>query len=582
MPLALITMSVGFLVGLGVLFAWRRSRAGAEADRGTRVLAVLPFENLGDSADAYFADGVADEVRTRLAKLGGIEVIARSSSNEYRHTTKRAQDIARELGASYLLTATVRWERLPGGGSRVRVSPELVDAGTGHAPSTRWGEQFDAAITDVFQVQADIAGKVAGALGVALGDSARHELAARPTENLAAYEAFLKGEAAAEALGATDPPSLRAAIGYYEQAVALDSGFVPAWAQLARARSVLYFNGAPTPAAAEAARAATDRVRALGRDRPESYLALGDYEVSVAIDNSQALAAYQAGLRLAPRSVALLSAAALVEESLGQWDAALRHLADAAVLDPRSANTARRYTLALLCLRRYPEAEVAQARTVALAPTNSRTIEQGAMIALAQGNFAKAQETVRAGLAATDPPPLLAYFANYQDLYWVLDDAQQQQALTLPPSTFDNDRSTWAVVRAEIYRLRGDSSMMRIYADTARAATEALLTAVPGDGQRHVFLGLMLAYLGRKADAIREGERGAALVPLSRTAFFGAYIQHQLARIYVAVGDQDKALDRVELLLKTPYYLSPGWLRIDPTFAPLRSNPRFQRLVSGS
>ena len=149
-------------------------------------------------------------------------------------------------------------------------------------------------------------------------------------------------------------------------------------------------------------------------------------------------------------------------------------------------------------------------------------------------------------------------------------------------SAFDNDRSTWAVVRAEIYRLRGDSSMMRSYADTARAASEAELAAVPGDGQRHAFLGLMLAYLGRNEDAIREGERAAALVPLSRDAYFGAYIQHQLARIYVAVGDQDKALDRVELLLKTPYYLSPGWLRIDPTFAPLRSNPRFQRLVSGS
>ncbi len=582
MPLALITMSVGFLVGLGVLFAWRRSRAGAAADGGTRVLAVLPFENLGDSADAYFADGVADEVRTRLAKLGGVEVIARSSSNEYRHTTKRAQDIARELGASYLLTATVRWEKVPGGGSRVRVSPELVDAGAGHAPSTRWGEQFDAAITDVFQVQADIAGKVAGALGVALGDSARHELAARPTENLAAYDAFLKGEAAAEALGATDPPSLRAAIGYYEQAVALDSGFVPAWAQLARARSTLYFNSAPTPAAAEAARAATDRVRALGPDRPESYLALGDYESRVAIDNPRALAAYQAGLRLAPRSVELLTAAALVEESLGQWDAGLRHLADAAILDPRSGNTARRYAYALLCLRRYAEAEVAQARWVALTPTGSRTIEQSAMIALAQGNFAKAQETVRAALAATDPAPLLAYVANFQDLYWVLDDARQQQALTLPPSAFDNDRATWAIVRAEIYRLRGDSSMMRVYADSARAAAEAGLAAVPGDGQRHVFLGLMLAYLGRKADAIREGERGAALLPLRRDAYVGAYIQHQLARIYLAAGEPEKALDQVESLLKVPYYLSPGWLRIDPNFAPLRGNPRFQRLVSGS
>ncbi|MGE5230451.1 MAG: protein kinase domain-containing protein, partial [Deltaproteobacteria bacterium] len=142
-PVGAITLGVGFVLGLGVLFAWRRAHSGAAGEAGgAKVLAVLPFENLGDSSQAYFADGVTDEVRSKLSQLPGMDVIARGSSNQYRHTTKAPQQIARELGADYLLTATVRWEKRPDGTSRVRVIPELVDAGPGHAPRTRWGQQF--------------------------------------------------------------------------------------------------------------------------------------------------------------------------------------------------------------------------------------------------------------------------------------------------------------------------------------------------------------------------------------------------------------------------------------------------------
>src|SRR5262249_25114888 len=155
----------------------------------------------GDSADAYFADGVADEIRTKLGQVAGLAVIARGSSLEYRGNTTKPSRIARELGADYLLTGTVRWEKAAGG-SRVRVTPELVDARAGQAARNRWGQQFDASLTDVFQVQADIATKVADALGVVLRDSTRRELALKPTESLAAYDEYLKGEAAAQAMKA--------------------------------------------------------------------------------------------------------------------------------------------------------------------------------------------------------------------------------------------------------------------------------------------------------------------------------------------------------------------------------------------
>ena len=235
----------------------------------------------------------------------------------------------------------------------------------------------------------------------------------------------------------------------------------------------------------------------------------------------------------------------------------------------------------MLWLRRYPRAQVTLDRALALAPTNLSIIELKAQVALAQGDLAGARAVVRAALPTVDPADLFVFFGNFWDLYWVLDDAQQQQLFTLPPSAFNDDRGAWGIVRAQTYWLRKDTAKARVYADSAQLAMADQLRATPEDGQRHVLRGLALAYLGRKAKAIAEGERGLALVPISRDTYSGAYNQHQLVRIYLLVGEPEKALDRLEPLLRIPYYLSPGWLKIDPTFAPFRGNPRYERLVAG-
>ncbi len=577
-PVGLATLALGVLLGVGVLLAWLRTRPEAE-NTGVKRLAVLPFENLGDSADAYFADGVANDLRTKLSQVRGIAVIARGSSNEYKRTTKTQQQIARELGVDYLLTATVQWEKV-GGTSRVRVTPELVDVRSGHAPQTRWGQPFDAAMTDVFQVQADIAGQVAQALNVALGDSARHDLAEKPTQSLPAYQAFLRGEAASQGMSVHEPPSLHQAIAAYEQAVALDSSFVGAWAQLARARAYLYGSSTQPPEAAEAARRAAERALALAPMRPEGHQALGAYYL-VLRNFLRAFTEDSTALALAPGNAEVLSDVGQAEAFLGRWGAARAHLEQAVRLDPRSAITAHYRGLNLLWTRHYPEAERALDHALQLAPANLAVRRTRTMVALAQGDLPGARAVLRATPNEVDPTALAAFMAN-SDLTWVLDEGQQRLLLRLTPSAFDDDRAQWGSALAQTYALQGDTAKAHIYADSARLAFEQQLRATPQNGPLHVFLGLMLGYLGQKAAAIREGKLGVRLLPISRDAIGGPYLEHYLGRIYTLIGEPEKALDQLEPLLKIPYYLSPGWLKIDPYLAPLRGNPRFERFVNGS
>ncbi|HET7426704.1 MAG TPA: protein kinase, partial [Gemmatimonadales bacterium] len=525
-PLAAMTLGLGFLVGLGVLFAWRRGHPGADAG-GARVVAVLPFENLGDSSDAYFADGVGDEVRSKLAGIGGLSVIARGSSNQYRHTTKSPAEIARELGADYLLTATVRWDKA-GGANRVRVSPELVDVSPGHAPRTRWSQPFDAALTDVFQVQGEIAGKVASALDIALADSAQRKLGAAPTANLAAYDAYLKGEA----IRGTDPATLRRAVKQYEEAVRLDPTFVLAWRKLASTRSFLYVNGTPSPQLAAEAKYAADRTATLAPESEHSAIALSNYYGAVELDNAKARAALQRGLAAASNRVSMLASIATFDQGMNRWEGTLEPLQQAALLDPRSANAATNVANTLFYLRRYAEAKVVFDRAMALAPGNLNLIEQRIMLSLAEGDLPGAR-AVMAGTAGTvDSETLIAHLGNYFDLYWVLDESQQRRLLSLPAAAFDGDAASRAIVRAQLFDLRGDRAQARANADTARMGFEEQVRSLPLDGQRHALYGLALALLGRKAEAISEGRRGAELWPISRDAATGGYVQLQLARIY--------------------------------------------------
>ena len=499
----------------------------------------------------------------------------------YKKTTKTPKQIAQELDVRYLLTATVRWQK-SGGKSRVQVSPELVEVRGSGAPTSRWQQPFDTALTDVFDVQSDIATRVALALGVALGAGEEKRLTERPTQNLAAYDAFLRGEEAGSSVAVMEPAGLRRALAFYEQAVALDPEFAHAWAHLARASAALYSYGTPTPGLAERARQAAERAVALAPSRPEGYLALGDYQRLIVDDPKRALDRYGEALRRAPGNADAVSSAAVAEIRLGRWEAGVDHLREVKRLDPRSLLSKRRLAFALLWLRRYSETRDSLDRGLALAPANLTLIEYDAMAHLAQGDLASARAVLRAAPSAVDRTALVAYVARTWDLAWVLHEEQRELLLRLTPSAFDDDKGAWGLSLAQAYALRGDGAGARVHAEEARKAIEEQLRATPGNAQRHVTLGLALAYLGRREEAVREGERGVGLVPIAKDAYMGAYFQHQLARIYILVGEPEKALDQVEPLLKIPYYLSPGWLKIDPNFDPLRENPRFQKLIASA
>lgn len=548
---AFIAAAVIVVLAVAGVFLVRRSSKTATEAGGVKRVAVLPFENLGAPEDDYFADGIADAVRGKLTSLAGVEVIARGSSTPYKKTTKTQREVARELDARYLLTATVRWQK-SAGANRVQVSPELVEVKESGAPASRWQQPFDAALTDVFQMQSDIATRVAQALGVALGAGEEKRLLERPTQNLAAYDAFLRGD---EGRGGPDPPTLRRRIGFYEQAVALDPGFALAWARLSAARSILYEQSTPSPTLAEQAREAGERALALAPGLPECYLALGDYHSSVESDFNRALEAYSRGLRLAPASPQLLSATAEAEMALGLWQASVDRLQHAVRLDPRTIRPILGLGAALTMLRRQPEAREALDKALLLKPANLAVIDSKVNTYLGEGDLAGARAVLKAALKEVEPTALVAYHANYGDLVWVLDASQRALLLRLTPSAFDDDRATWGISLAQACALNGDAAGVRSYAEEARKAFQEQVGASPQNSQRHVLLGLALAFLGRKEEAIRAGSRAMELAPIVRNASLGPYIQHQFVRIYIVVGEPEKALDQLEPLLKIPYVL---------------------------
>lgn len=584
----------GNIIGLAARFTWRNAALGGVgalglwavvamvlvfrgpatdgSDGSTVRLAVMPFENRGSPDDGYFVDGVADQVRGKLMTLAGFQVTARTSSDQYKATTKTPQVIGRELGVDYLLTSTVTWAKTADGKGRVQVVPELINVKTG---AGAWQQSFDADLTDIFQVQSGIAAQVAGALNVALAPKEKQELEERPTKNLAAYDLYLK----AKALTGNDPATLRQAITLVEQAVALDSGFVEAWTDLAVNYSGLYFNGTPLPDLAVRARTALARARALAPDRVGTHFAARRYFINISNNRDSADAEVQEAMRLAPNDAGVLRMASGMEQARGRLGKAEEYARHGLRVDPRARESKTTLWNLLIYQRKFAEAMTLGRALLAEFPKDLSLQEGMTFIHLMQGDLASARAVIR-GIPLSRPE-VAVYFAVYQDLYWVLEEADQEVVLRLPPSMHDDDRAIWATTLMQIYTLRGDRTRARAFADTAEVEFRKQLVATPHDPQRNIFLGMALATQGRKAEAIAAATKGANATPLSRDQTNGAYNHHQLARVYLLLGEKEKALDLIEELAKIGYVLTPGYLRIDPNFASLKGHPRFEKLLRG-
>ena len=537
---------------------------------------MLPFENDGDTSNAYFADGITDEIRGKLTALPSLRVIARASSNQYRRSDKSQQQIAHELGAKYLLTGVVRWETNSTQARRVRVTPELVQLSQESAPRTIWQQTYDTTLADVFQVQSSVASKVAANLGVVLNAPAQAQLAQKPTENLAAYEAYLRSTA----FDGSDIPTIRRALANAELAVSLDSTFAAAWARIGRLHATLYSNGTQRPADAQAAKIASQRAVELDSGAYQSYVSRAIYWDIVESNDDEALANLHKAQRLAPSSFEVLRTLGQVEATVGRWDDGLAHIRQASLLDPRSPPTADRLSRVLLWLRRYPEARAAADRGLVASADNLALIEARAMSHAGEGDLAAVRASLHEVSPNLDRGALAAYVTNYWDTYWMLDSADIALAESLPPSAFDGDRGVWGVVHAELYWLQGDSTRARAYADSASVNLNHDVRENPQNWQSTLFRGLMLAMEGKREEAIKDRDRGLALAQGTKDHWSSIpYANHVSARIDVELGERDAAIATLGAILDKPYVISSAWLRIDPTWNSLRGDPRFEKLA---
>jgi eukaryotic-like serine/threonine-protein kinase len=427
-------------------------------------------------------------------------------------------------------------------------------------------------------VQGDIASKVAQSLKVALTPATQQDLASSPTKDLVAYDSYLRGTAL-RASG-NSPVTLRRAIGAFRDAVQRDSTFALAWSGLSGAYALLYSNGVPTPALADSANRASSRALALQPDLPEAHAARSAYYSFVVGDHARALEEARSGLAHA-QTPALLTASITAEEASGQWDAAAADAARATELDPRNGNTLARRSEVAQARRDTANGRLWAERALAISPANLLYLEQLVMADLQSGNLEAARRESHRPGALVDPAAYVVYVGNYYDLGWVLDSAQNRLLLSLGADAYDGDSAAMGIVRAEQYHLHGDDTNARTAANIAVEQFAKQLALSPSDAQRRIFRGLSLAYAGRNAEAVEEGERALAIQPSYRkNQATGPYYDQVLARIYMMAGQPDRAIDLLESILQHPYYLTRAWLRIDPTFAPLRGNPRFEKLIA--
>ena len=537
-------------------------------------IAVLPLENLSEEkGNAYFADGIQDELLSNLAKIKDLKVISRTSVMQYKAgITRNLKEIAQQLGVSNVVEGSVRRS-----GNHVCVSVQLIDAlNDRHI----WVQNYDRTLADSLALQGELATEIAAGVGATLSPQEKARVEATPTKNTAAYDAYLRGRALGAGLTVNNSnfePTARA----YGEAVALDPSFALAWAYLSCTQSGIYWNGIdPTPARLAAAKEALDHALALNPALPENHLALGYYHYYGLRDFKGALAEFQLAEKSLPNDVEVLKAIGLIQRRLGHWDEAIAALRRVVELDPRNIQSAGILSTTLTAERRFAEALAVTDHILAVEPSNTQGIENKAFCYWGLGKLEAVDEVLA-------NPGASLHIRGHQ----ALNKHKDAEALDLFTKGLQNaqgeEKRELLFDVARTQQCLGNVGASRAaYQQVIQELTQALDSVDKEDtfglAGLHSFLGLVYANMGDAASAIAEGQKGMAMQPTSEDPFEGPQREEQMALIYARLGNADEAIPILKKWLQVPSStaITPTLLRIDPEWDPIRNDPRFQDLVA--
>ncbi len=547
-------------------------------------IAVLPFENRSeDKANAYFADGIQDEILTRLSKIADLKVISRTSTQHYKSAPENLREIARQLGVAHVLEGSVQKS-----GDAVRVNVQLIKAAN---DSHLWADTFDRKLIDIFSVESDIAKAIADQLRAKLTGKEEQVIAAKPTDDSEAYDAYLRGLAYTLKAGNT-PANALGPQKYLREAVRLDPKFALGWALLSYVEALGYLtrNLQPTVALCEESRQAAETALTLDPNLGEAVLAKGFYHYACLKDYDTAVRYFEQARQLLPNSSRIPESLAYVARRRGQWDRSESYFNEAERLDPRNASLLTQHAISYKCLRRFPEALRKLDQVLDITPDDVDTLVQKAGIAQAQGDLPRASALLAPlHLGADDFDPLTA------QAYQAILERRPAQIIPRLKEILANPDPVLGYLNGELrfwlgwaQDVAGDHAAAQESWRRARRELEPFLKEQPENFELIGDLALTNMGLGDKAAALALSERGMAAIPIEKDAFVGPGPIEILARVSAQMGEPDRAIAALEKLLSIPYAgplpqnvpLTPALLRLDPMFDPLRNDPRFDKMTT--
>jgi TolB-like protein/Tfp pilus assembly protein PilF len=573
---------MALLVALAVAIGWTLCKGKSLPGKvgTTKGVAVLPFENLSPDPDnAYFADGIHEEILARLATIHDLKVISRNSTQQYQNKSRNLHDIAKELGVSNILEGSVRREA-----DQVRVNVQLISTQTN---SYIWVDTYNRKLTDITAVESEVAREIAESLQVKLTAREAQALTVKPTNNPEAYDAYLRG-LVFDGRTAYSNDAQRNAITSYERAVQLDPGFALAWARLSRADAALYFIRADqTPARRDVARRALENAQELSPNLPETQLALGYYQYWILRDYGLAKDTFARLSQILPGSSDILYALGLVIRRQGKWDESTAHFERCLALDPRNAEVLSNAAWTYAMLRNFPAALKLYDRALEITPDDLDIVAAKAGTYQAEGDL---QEAATLLTEINVQSPIQPFITKMTQLRLERNHAEAVRLLQARQAHFQFasqiDQGTNQVILAFAQRLAGDTAAAKATAEQARDTLKPLCRDQPDNSFFAQQLALANAALGEKEMALGEAERATTLLPSATDSLSGPTRKEALALIQMMFGDSTHSISTLNRLLQTPYIswlygpmpATPAVLRLDPMWDPLRADPAFQKL----